>query len=359
MPKLIQITKDKTEQSKPQKDFNKLVAKTEKLEKEVLKFREGLVMLQQQIQTVFVPKRDEYYKHNVALLQVYDRAHDSTFFTRTEKKKLVSLIKKDIYELLESGNFDEVLIPMFDKYHEHTYQEEQEYLDSLSKDYMKDFFSMAGIDLDEDADLGNPEKLAEKIAQKMALESEEFEAEKQQKEEKKAKRPKTKTQEKQEIEARSITKSVRSIYMDLVKAFHPDREPDAQERERKTQIMQRVTEAYESNNLLGLLRLQLEFERIDQTHIENLAEDQLKNYNKLLKDQIKDLEGELDFLRMQACSISQYPFYMVKSIDKVFSLLNDDIEETIELANAYRLSKESLKNNLAMKDFLKGYKIPR
>ena len=43
--------------------------------------------------------------------------------------------------------------------------------------------------------------------------------------------------------------------MDLVKALHPDREPDEAEKLRKTELLKQVTTAYQANELLTLLRL--------------------------------------------------------------------------------------------------------
>jgi hypothetical protein len=72
--------------------------------------------------------------------------------------------------------------------------------------------------------------------------------------------------------------------------LHPDRETDPQERERKNALMQRVNQAYSKNSLLQLLELQLELEHIDQSAINNLSEDRLKHYNKILKEQVKELD---------------------------------------------------------------------
>ncbi|EQD77909.1 heat shock protein DnaJ domain-containing protein [mine drainage metagenome] len=57
--------------------------------------------------------------------------------------------------------------------------------------------------------------------------------------------------------------------------------------------MQRVNEAYEKRNLLQLLKLQLELEHIDQTTVNNISEDRLKHYNKILKEQLAKLEQEI------------------------------------------------------------------
>lgn len=97
----------------------------------------------------------------------------------------------------------------------------------------------------------------------------------------------------QQAEEQQTSQSIRELYRKLVSALHPDREPDPQERERKTLLMQRINQAYDKKNLLLLLELQLELEHIDQTTINNITSSRLKHYNKILKEQHGELEQEI------------------------------------------------------------------
>ena len=58
--------------------------------------------------------------------------------------------------------------------------------------------------------------------------------------------------------------------------------------------MQRANQAYEKNNLLQLLELQLELEHIDQNAINNISEHRLKHYNKVLREQLIELDHEIE-----------------------------------------------------------------
>ena len=60
--------------------------------------------------------------------------------------------------------------------------------------------------------------------------------------------------EKLKIEADETSLSIREVYRKLVSALHPDREPDPQERARKTALMQRVNQAYGSRQFDARLR---------------------------------------------------------------------------------------------------------
>lgn len=97
----------------------------------------------------------------------------------------------------------------------------------------------------------------------------------------------------QKEEVVQATQSVRAVYRQLVSALHPDREPDEQERLRKTALMQRVNEAYAAHRLLDLLQLQLEIEQIDARHLQGLADAQLAHYNRVLAGQLAELQQEV------------------------------------------------------------------
>lgn len=90
---------------------------------------------------------------------------------------------------------------------------------------------------------------------------------------------------------------MREVYRKLASALHPGREPDERQREAKTALMQRVNQAYEANDLLVLLELQLQIEQIDASQIANASEQRLKHYNKVLSDQLTELKLELDLKR--------------------------------------------------------------
>jgi hypothetical protein len=121
--------------------------------------------------------------------------------------------------------------------------------------------------------------------------------EKQAREERRAKHKKTPRQlaaeAREQAEQAELSLSIREVYRKLASALHPDRETDPQERERKTTLMQRANQAYSKNSLLQLLELQLELEHIDQSAINNIGEDRLKHYNKILKEQVGELDDEI------------------------------------------------------------------
>ena len=93
--------------------------------------------------------------------------------------------------------------------------------------------------------------------------------------------------------AEGASRSIREVYRRLASELHPDREPDAAERARKTELMQRVNVAYEAGDLLALLELQLSIEQINPEALAGMADERIKHYNQVLQEQSNRLSDEI------------------------------------------------------------------
>lgn len=94
--------------------------------------------------------------------------------------------------------------------------------------------------------------------------------------------------------------AIRTVYRQLASALHPDREPDEQERLRKTALMSEVNAAYEKNDLSTLLRLQMQVPQVNPQNKAGparMADAQLMAMASLLKEQVTALEDDLDALQ--------------------------------------------------------------
>ncbi|ALK88506.1 J domain-containing protein [Limnohabitans sp. 63ED37-2] len=91
--------------------------------------------------------------------------------------------------------------------------------------------------------------------------------------------------------------AIRTVFRQLASALHPDREPDEQERLRKTALMSEVNAAYEKNDLSTLLRLQLQVTQVKPGGAARMADAQLMAMAFLLKEQVAALEDDLDQLQ--------------------------------------------------------------
>ena len=86
---------------------------------------------------------------------------------------------------------------------------------------------------------------------------------------------------------------LRTLYRKLASSVHPDRESDAAEKIRKTAAMQGINTAYQNKDLLSLLKLHNQTLQSDAAATDALAEDTLREYNALLKIQLKALESDI------------------------------------------------------------------
>lgn len=91
--------------------------------------------------------------------------------------------------------------------------------------------------------------------------------------------------------------AIRTVFRQLASALHPDREPDEQERLRKTALMSEVNAAYEKNELSTLLRLQMQVTQINPQNATRMADAQLIAMASLLKEQVAALEEDLEQLQ--------------------------------------------------------------
>jgi hypothetical protein len=82
------------------------------------------------------------------------------------------------------------------------------------------------------------------------------------------------------------------VYRRLASALHPDREPDAQQRARKTALMQQANQAYAEANLLALLELQLQAEQLETARAAAADGRRLQHYVTVLQEQLADLQSE-------------------------------------------------------------------
>ena len=365
-PQLVHIPStaaDNSSLSKAQKEFNRLTKRIAKLEKDVATFREAATQLRQRVQTEYRPLQHQHNAQRAALVRLFDRAYDTYKLSRTERSKIVDMIVNACFDLPQKG-FPEVQ-PIIDKYAPPPTPAEDEALDAQTSELMKELFSQRfGIEFDPAVDVSTQEKFQAYVDQKMAEQEAEYAEEERQQEERRAKRKKSPKQqaaeEKKQAEEKNITKAVRTLYMDLVKHLHPDREPDEAEKLRKTELLKQVTTAYEANELLTLLRLQLELQRIDQSHLENLAEDQLRYYNKLLKEQARELDEALYLEQVDLSRFTGKPYYYTTtpaSMDYDYQLMKRSIEQKIKDITADVQAMEQ--DPAALKAFLKAYKIPK
>ncbi|MBP3518098.1 MAG: J domain-containing protein [Parabacteroides sp.] len=166
---------------------------------------------------------------------------------------------------------------------------------------------------------------------------------------------------KQKLQEEQTMKSIRGIYIELVKALHPDKELDEKMRQLKEERMKQLTKAYQAKDLASLLRMQIEWLEESSVSPETQTDDVLKRYNKLLRSQLQRLEEEYELMCKAPFpgvlgTYGGFRIYRVKDLKKKLSdMLDvhinelDKIKEYVELASI----------NAGLKAILKEFALKR
>lgn len=139
---------------------------------------------------------------------------------------------------------------------------------------------------------------------------------------------------------------LRTLFRQLASALHPDREPDPQERLRKTALMSEANAAYGRKDLVTLMQIQLRAELADPAAVSRMADDKLAALTLLLKQQVADLEreraarqqrlaSEFDLPPGQATNpntLKQHLLAQVDALESAVAQLERDLEQLQEPA---------------------------
>jgi len=337
--------------SKSQKTFNTLIKQIEQRRARLAAWEAAIPPYRQKYAGELVSLVEALEALQAKMVYSLDRAIGLKGITKAERSETAHLITSLARELLD-GRDDAELKALFNKHSRTDYDSEEA---AALKDKQSAWEEMLGVDLGDDVDMNSPEDLLKRVEAHMQQREAQYEAERQAQEERLARRNKSAKQlareaQKQAEEAQ-ISQSIREVYRKLASALHPDREPDPVERDRKTKLMQRANLAYGKNDLLQLLELQLELEHIDQAALNNLSESRLKHFNKILKEQLGELEQEI--LNIEGGFKAQFrvPPYFDLPPSALISILNCDIT-SVQLAirglEMYLLAIEDIKQFKAL-----------
>lgn len=349
--KTVSITtgNDRSHLSKEQKAFNALIKQIEKRRTRLAAWEAAIPPYQRKYSSELVPLVEDSVDLRVKMVRCLDRASEQKGLTGAERRKIASVITELVGELVAARD-DAELKAIYNRHSRSDYHSEEAANIKGMKSMLED---VLGFELGDDLDIGSPEDILERAQAQIHERQTRYDADRQVREERLAKRNKSAKQlareAQQQADEQQLRQSIREVYRKLASALHPDRETDPQERERKTALMQRVNQAYNKNNLLQLLELQLELEHIDQTAIDTIGEDRLKHYNKILKDQLVELEQEI--LRVEGGFRAQFgisPF-----VDLSPSTIMRDL--AVEIVGVQRIIRD-MKNDLLAFEEVKTFK---
>lgn len=324
--------------SKTQKSFNVLIKQIERKRAELVAWEAVIHPYRSKFANELVPLHTASVDMQIKMARGLDRARDRMKLSKAERRKVAALILEFAESILMDRD-DAQIKALHEKYLQPgDHRDSSLAMQSLLEDVL-------GLDLGDDLDFMSPDELMERGQRKIQEEQEKFETEEAAWEERQSRRKKSAKQlarqAREEADEQKLRQSIREIYRKLASALHPDRELDPIERERKTALMQRVNQAYEKNNLLQLLELQLELDHIDQGAIDKIGEERLKDYIKILREQSLGLDIEIERVASGFMSPFNGSPYVVLRPESVMHNL------AAAIANAKRANRE-LKNDLSV-----------
>jgi hypothetical protein len=271
-----------------QKQFNLLLAKIEKLKESLAQLQTMADDFRQQYSKKISPLLEQQQALNKQMLHFLDQRLQGKGLSAKVREGMEEIVCNLALAMLHGPDGAE-MAALLERYHDEDDEddEDDEELDADITAEMKSMMSnMFGIDMEDDELEGSPEEIFAATMRKMH----EAQAEREAAKAKRKKTPKEKTNAQDDLDA---GKALQSIYRKLASALHPDREPDEIERLRKTALMKQANAAYEKKDLLALLQLQLAAEQINPQSMTAVAQDKLRHFNRVLKEQATSLQDQM------------------------------------------------------------------
>ena len=269
-----------------QQRFNFLIEQIEKVRKARAEWEASTVLYHQNDAQTLQPLRASLKAVCRESVFALDLLLDQPNWSKSERVALRDMLCWTAEALLAANANDAELKAVFDKHSEVDFDTGKQVELERLREEAEEF---TGLDLGEGAGIHTEEDLIQRIYEEMAAKESAAEARKAAKEERQ--RSRGSAQKRHDDNEELARQSLREIYRKLVSAVHPDREPDPARREAKNSLMQKINHAYAANDLLTLFQTQLQIEQVDAGHIGKMSSQRLKQYNKLLAEQLASLQA--------------------------------------------------------------------
>jgi hypothetical protein len=298
---LVAVLAQSKSASKAHERFAKLVAKIELRREQLKQWQAYVVRYNQRLLSELEPVRLRLRQGQRQMLLLLDailnRPIPSQRLGQVYRVKLEHLLR-GLLEALPAEDDDEVLRTLRSTYLEEQPDEARRAELNLTRDMLRDVFD---LDVGDAHGAASAEELLEQARQtieegleRQAQRARTRRARGSGKDSNASSAKAEAAQIRREQAVKEVGQSLRDVYRKLASALHPDRETDEEARQRKTLLMQRANHAYEANDLLTLLALQLEIEQIDADHLASVLPKRLAHYLAILTDQLAELDSELE-----------------------------------------------------------------
>ncbi|MBO9536145.1 molecular chaperone DnaJ [Herbaspirillum sp.] len=281
--------------TKEQQTFNLLIEQISKRREQLAAWSLLVPQYQKAYAEELVPLQSRVDRLSRELIVKLDEHASHEKLSASERQTMSKLLLGLLENFPDIGG-DDALKRIFNRHASTDYDEE---IALGVADMKADLEQMFGESFGDDIDMRSSEALLKRAREKMAVHQAREAAKEQAREERKAaraknkKRPDATTLGHQEKLRAELTQSLRDIYRKLASALHPDREADPQRRQHKTELMQSLNQAYAKQDLLHMLELQMQLQQIDQHALNDIGTERLEQYNRLLQEQIAELDREI------------------------------------------------------------------
>lgn len=281
--------------SKKAKAVNRLLAQVESLrerfDEEKRRLDEALIFHAAQVR----PRRERVLALRTEIVRMLAPFLDGRHLSKADKRVLRAILMEQVDEILAHAVTPEPEVKdLFERLHGMGFDEAVQHdLDDARSD-MADFFAAIGLDMDvpdlrpgmtEEELAASAAQMADRMRQVHEAQVERVSA---------RRRTKRELREEQRAERHEQVRkiSIGAVYKRLVKALHPDLEPDSSLRQRKSAVMQEVTAAHAGNDLHTLLRLELEWIDGEGPDGARKTDETLNAYAEVLRQQVAQLRAE-------------------------------------------------------------------
>jgi hypothetical protein len=263
-------------------------------------------------------------------------------WSKAERATLSRLICELAAADLDGSEPDPELLALHDRHAEVDHATgQQQQLDAM-KSLLED---MGGLDLGDEP-VASAQELVQRAQQQMAQQREA----QAQAHARPQKRRQSAAEKRAQEDARRVTQTVREVYRKLAAALHPDRaEPGAtaEQQAQRHEQMARANAAYEAGDLLALLSLQLQIEQVDIAHAANMAAEQVRHFNKVLAEQLREIESEI--AEREHAFLGTYGIAPMKRPhpDKLGGFLKEEVRDALAAEVGLAREQRTLRGDLA------------
>lgn len=339
--------------SRLRKQFNTLVKKLETERVRLALWREELPKIRALAESEHGPLIRIFDGHRRQLVLFLDQACADKTMGKKDRTKLSAVICSAALSLLQIDDRDETIKEIYNKHSGCDFDQDQDADNAFIRAMVG---ATSGVELGDDTDVSSPHALFKAMQDQMAERDRDRDAGQKQAQQAGPAKPSARAAS-QLAEQLKLKQSVRAIFRKLASALHPDREADPGERVRKTALMQRANVAYAANDLLGLLELQLAVNQIDQTGLDNLDDDRIKQFNRILGDQINQIKLEIVGLETALALNMGWNVGQRLTPKMLMRMLRADIAEMRTSIDHIEADLGAFKDIRYLKAWLKNYRI--